>query len=392
MAENPDGVNNPLRRKILKAVPEIAVATGITAILGNEINHEIGLAETGIFETKEAVWIPLYERHDQHEQVISPKNIPPNIQAISLEGTKSESIYNNGVESKLSTLQTRTDSMFLGIVQGYDTSPPTNTFFIPPETLDYLKKHKIPVAVGDLRYQEAAEFNSPDPVNAAQKTRYEIGEKLLEAGLVTGVIGEWLKSAKTDRRGFLRLLGGGLFGAGAVTAFPPLLRRQIHEKLMESIKNKDPFLRLWARIHTIDSNLMPEFLNDMFRELNQAGKLFTLAANLKSPDGKKPVIAYNWHYGHRGIEDWLRVGPDFVRSCILTYPDSTLKTIIKSNNNDPRSLYAVRLAQVPESLKLISANVAKGEMMSTFDPDEKVDDRILEDHLLALQLHDRGII
>jgi hypothetical protein len=73
----------------------------------------------------------------------------------------------------------------------------------------------------------------------------------------------------------------------------------------------------------------------------------------------------------------------------LAFPDEVLKSVIKANNDDPRSLYAIRVVQVPKSLKIVAAD--KSGTTITFDDKEVVDDDIYEDAVLAQQLKLRKI-
>jgi hypothetical protein len=136
---------------------------------------------------------------------------------------------------------------------------------------------------------------------------------------------------------------------------------------------------------------MPDFLNGLFRELVQANKLQILAQNARLQSlGEKPRIGFNWHYGHRGIEDWLRLGSDVTRKAILAFPDSVLRGVIAANNNDSRCLYATRLIQIPKSLTIVNSDVK--QLAATFDPNERFSDQILEDVVLKAELAKRGLL
>lgn len=385
MTEIPIGTTRTInRRKFLAAASTVtAVALGV-----HELDHEKNLVEKGMFETPDALWHPIYERHDQHEQVLTPNNIPPQLKALSLEGVSTTFMpSDDGKMKKYNDLQVSVASLFGGDITGHDTTPPSVHSRIPTQTLEYLKQNHILVAFGDTAV-DSGDFDSIRQVNAALDLREKIGQQLMQAGVATAAAGQGLKVAKIDRRGLLRL--GGLTAAamGAGKYLPAKYRRELHKKLMDAMKDNDPYVRVWSRLQTISSDLLPEYLNDLLRELLQANKLMTLAKELKSTtQDKKPVIGYNWHLAHRGIEDWLRIGQEITRACILAYPDEVFRQVVAANNDDPRCLYAIRLTQVPQSLEIIPVGKAQ---MTKFDPTEVVEDRIVEDGKLAGSLRLRG--
>lgn len=376
------------RRNILKITAGAIAAKSLKAIVGNELSHEQQLSEKGSFETKDAVWYPIYERHDQHDQTLVPKNIPPTLQALSMEGILTDFTFGaDGKEIEHNSLQSPPDSLLASKQTGYDTTPPSTFLEFPIETLSYLKAKNIPVAFGDVKYEEDLLTGSQSEL--ALDIQQKIGKTFLEAGLLTA-LGGALKTAKIDRRGLLRLGGAAVATAGASMYLPAHFKPEIQKKVMEAIQNNSPQERLWSRIMSMSTDMTPGDLNGLFRELLQAKKLITLAKSMNAEQpNKKAEIGYSWHLGHRGIEDWLRLGEDVVRACILAYPDEVLKKIVEVNNNDPRVLYAIRLIHIPQSFKILSADDG---VTWTFDEKEPILDRIIGDEKLAESLKQRGIV
>jgi len=379
---------NLSRRDFLK----LGVAASVFAAVGGELAHEEHLAETGFFETEVARWHPIYERHDQHEQRLIPKNIPPSLDALSLELIPGVtfSLGQNGETIRNSYLQVSPSSLLTGMITGYDTFPPSENLVIPIETLEYLKYTNSLVAFGDIQYT-GDRLDYKWQLESALKVREQIGDIFIKAGLVAIAGGQALRTVKKiDRRGFLRLAGASMATAGAAAYLPAHYKDELHVKMMDAIQANSPQQRLLARLETIGGNLMPEDMNNLFRELTQANKLISLAKRInQGKPGGKAEIGYNWHLGHRGIEDWLRLGEDVVRACILAFPDDVLKQVIEANENDPRALYAIRLIQVPKSLEILQ--VDRTGVMYRFDDKENIRDNIIEDDKLAKSLKERNI-
>ena len=367
------------RRNFLKK----GIIVTAAAAVGAEAKHEVILAREGDLETRDAVWHPIYERHDRHVEILQPNNIPAGLDALSLEGNLWEFVRRepgDSVMSKISYLDIPIPGLFVGGLSGYDTIPPNESTRFPPATLDYLREKGIPVAFGDI---DSGLSDGRDELFAENLREFRIrfGELLLGAGAVTSAAG--LKTEKIGRRQFLKLLGASGLALAGVMAIPAQFRPEIHKMVMDSFDESYERRRITARLMTISNNLQPERINDLFRELIQANKLMTLAKELNTGEGK-PYIGYNWHLGHRGIEDWLRLGQEFTRNVILAFPDDVLKRVIAINNNDPRSLFAIRLTDVPKSLTIGKTTEAVTEYY--FDGNEVVEDRIIEDKILADKL------
>jgi hypothetical protein len=296
------------------------------------------------------------------------------------------SLGQNGETIRRSYLQVSPPSLLIGIVTGYDTIPPSKNMVIPIETLEYLKLINALVAFGDIQYT-GDNFDYKWQLESALQVREQIGDVFITAGLAAIAGGQALRTEQIGRRFLLKSMGAFTATLGVATSLPSRLKDLFHLNMMDAIQANSPQQRLWARINTIVGNLMPEDMNNLFRELIQANKLISLAKRINQiKAGEKAEIGYNWHLGHRGIEDWLRLGEDVIRACILAFPDDVLKQVIKANENDPRALYAIRLIQVPQSLRILSV----GRTYS-YDKEEKSKDFIIEDEELKKILKERNI-
>ncbi len=374
------------RRGVLKTAAVITTTTVAASLGVNEINHEKQLAETETFETEQAVYKTNYERHDQHEKAVAPESIPQNLDALSLEGNLEFHSFDEkrGKAIKSNVLQAKATSI---LIASYNNDPSSPHQILPPSTLQQLEQNNISVALGDVRYKG---LDNSLSVAETRNLRLKIAEKLGISGAALLAVGEIAKQLKIDRRGFLNIAGLATITAASGLYFPEKTREELHNKLMDSMQENSPQQRIWARITTISKDMRPEELNDLFRELIQANKLMTLAENLKDKSkGTKPFIGYNWHLGHRGIEDWLRLGPEITRQTLLLFPDKIWKETLEANNNDPRMLYAIRLIQPPKNFKY---QIIDSSTISHTTIDEtKIRDEIYEDKILADTLRTRGI-
>jgi hypothetical protein len=382
---NEKGEQHPFKLS-RRQVVGLGAAAAVTAVLGGELGHEESLAKRGYFETNLARWYPIYERHDEHGERFVPDNIPPKLDALSVElkvNPITQQGQNEQVE-KISYLKIDPLRLILTKVKGKDTFPPSEYLLIPIETLKYLQDIGIPVAFGDITYtQDQSQWS----LESALKVRALIGAIFMEFGLLL-TNEDVLRKAKINRRGFSQLVGASLATVGTAAFLPVVSKTPVHSNMMNAIQTDSPQQRIWARLNTIVNYLVPEQLNDLFRELIQANKLMALAKKInQDKPGEKAKIGYNWHLGHRGIEDWLRLGEDVTRACILAFPDSVLEQVVKANGDDERVLYAMRLIKVPQSLKILQ--IDEKNVAYNLDEKEKVKDIIVEDHELADSLKER---
>ena len=228
-------------------------------------------------------------------------------------------------------------------------------------------------------------------MRAALDLRKKVGAKLLGLGAATSTFGRVVRELRIDHSAIVKKVGDGLLTIGAATYLPAEYRSQLHQTIVEEVqKGKEPS-KLLLRLNALSHHLTPEVLNDLFREVIQANKLMTLADNLTDAKNSKPNIGFNWHYSHKGIEDWLRVGQHITRACILAFPDEILRQIIEANNNDPRCLFSIRLVQVPQSLQILELDVSKNIFTTSLDEKEVVEDNVITDEVLKEALHQRGL-
>jgi hypothetical protein len=351
-------------------------------VLTHELRHEVQLAKDHSFETEAARWSPIYEIHALHEKALSPKNIDPTLQVLSLEMNYPLVAGDQGMAS----LSRPAQSLLVGCAAGAEIGDNPPQIILTQDVLDHLTTNSISIALGDLLYPDLKLFGMSEA-----KVRMELGSTLASMGISGLTINKLMSSPQETRRSFLKKFGLASFFTGIATMLPPVLLNTAHNKILEAAYNNMSSPRGWMRAGTLDSNFMPDFLNGLFRELVQANKLQILAQNARLQSlGEKPRIGFNWHYGHRGIEDWLRLGSDVTRKAILAFPDSVLRGVIAANNNDSRCLYATRLIQIPKSLTIVNSDVK--QLAATFDPNERFSDQILEDVVLKAELAKRGLL
>ena len=343
---------------------------------------------TGTFETPDGVWRSLPEIHPRHEEVMTDlNNLPPTLDIVSYEGIRFTTTFEGNKPVKHGVYTKELASLFIGELEGFDRVNSSPQIAFPLETLEHMKKHGIKAAFGDVEWQK--ERFTLDPTDAFE-TRKKMGIALILGGAGVAATGT-ARSRSMTRRRFLQTAGAVAFGAGLAASVPPALRIPVHEAVMSSYDKGYIARRVAARLSTITLDLLPEFLNGLFRELIQANKLMTVARNWTDPKGKKPYIGYNWHLVHGGIEDWLRLGPGITRACIEAYPDSVLREVVGLNLDDPRCLWATREAEVPKSLKVQPTTYQNGLTVTSYryDPNEKSFDKIVEDAALKERLSRR---
>lgn len=113
------------------------------------------------------------------------------------------------------------------------------------------------------------------------------------------------------------------------------------------IRKEDALHRIIDRINGLQSNTHPEQLVVFFRNLIMADKMLTVADDFKQKTGRKAQIAFNVEYGHNGVQDFLRVGPDICRWLISRYPKKVLRDIGDLNGGN-ESLWTARLFKFPK--------------------------------------------
>lgn len=397
MSESSAGIQNELKNSSRRRFFGQAAAVIPTAVIAaHEVMHEKQILKEGKFSVHGATWYPLYEyQHAKHEEVLNPKNIPNNLQVLSLEHPLESNREYSGENIPLTHLTMPVQDILTAERLGADTKSDKDYPLFPEETITYLQENNIPLVLGDIEYTGKNSMGLPVDISQtdSDELRKRIGQILIDVGVGAGVgekVAEKVIDSETiDRRGFLGKLGAGMVAAGVAAYAPPVLRYELHDKVVEESDDKIK-KRIWARINSINSNLLPEHLNDLFRELIQANKLLTLAEHLKNKENNdNPNIGYNWHLGHRGIEDWLRLGPDITREIILAFPKELLTEVIAANA-DKRALYAMRLVDVPKSFTI--EDKFNGFKSGKIDPDEVYKDEIIEDTVLKERLVEMGLV
>lgn len=361
----------------------------------------MGLKEgdpSGGFTTGRARWLPIGMNYFQRHEAINPSNIPPDTRALSIEGGPT----NFGEPPPFCLLK---------IMQGDERDPQKSHLLIPPNTLRYMAAYNISAALVDITI--------PPSDENAWLSQIITGCSIILAGLLMKAIQSKPrqsevakpsnKSAKPvlamSRRNFLHSLSGVLIGAGALVSIPPIAKPYVYGQLFNQteelppslITNYDPKIRALQQVMAVINALQPNNLDSFFREVVAAHKLMMVADQLSTNlNGEgQPRIPYVWHYKHLGlIEDLLRIGdPDLTRRIILAFPDNALRSIIRVNYNDPRSLCAVRLVGVHKSLQVVWQERGKNSgWRCTWNPEEKVSDKIVTDFEMLRELETRDLI
>lgn len=374
MFENSEAPKSPERRKFLRKIPPVLAGTisAIATVLAgrkirDEVNFEKELYETGWFETNLAKWFAIYEAHHQHEKVLA-RGIPPSLDVISLEvviGNKANFNFRHSITNIINA-----------VGWSPNTGPEVTYLLVPPETQKYLNENNILLALGDLIPDNPDNNdNNLSEIEMIKIRKVLTNDLLVVLGGLSLMAGTADESNRISRRRFLKLFGLTAFTSGLGGLATPIFQNFAHNKLLEAIEQDNVTKRVWARINTVISNGSPEEIGYLFRELIQANKLMTLAKHLSPKTGSGlPKIGYNWHLGHRGIEDWLRLGQDVTRAMILAFPDAVLRQVYEYNGRDARAFTTIRVFSIPHESS--SENI----------------DMMVVDTILAAELVKRGIV
>lgn len=249
---------------------------------------------------------------------------------------------------------------------GKDTVERTRT--VPDEVLNRLENdpNKL-IAFGDVAHNQNVAFELVlDTIRGA--ISYAFLQKALE-----NVSQKSLQRKNMDRRKFLKkaVKTSALATAASLLLADDAIPALLDRTLMDAIKNDLPEARVLAKLESTSYKLDPGDLNNVFRELVQANKLLEMATYLKGHMHRKPIVAFNWHWGHIGIEDWLKLDRQTLRNCIMAFPDPVLRGIIEANGNDPKTLTTMRVFQ--------------------FLNKSTIDEQFIEDQVLYQMLVNRGL-
>lgn len=354
---------------------------------------------SGEFTTDRARWLPIGMNYFQRNEAINPSNIPPDTRALSIEGGPT----NFGEPPPLCLLK---------IIQGDERDPQRSHLLIPPNTLQYMADYNILAALVDIAI--------PPSDENAWLSQIITGCSITIAGLLLKAI--QLKARQSElakpsnksakpvsamsRRKFLHSsLASVLIGAGALVSIPPIAKPYVYGRLFNqteklppsSITNYDPKVRALQQVMAVINALQPNNLGSFFREVLAAHKLMMVADRLSTNLSKEgqPRITYILHYKHLGlIEDLLRIGdPNLTRRIILAFPDNALRSIIRANDNDHRSLCAVRLVGAHKTLQVVWQERGKNSgWRCTWNPKEKVFDKTVTDFEMLGELKIRDLI
>ncbi len=337
--------------KSLAALPLLGAAGKVTA-------YEKEIQETGRFESGDGIFHPVYERHDERETK-TPTKIPPDFDALSIEGIFT---YN--------FLTLDPQKILFSYERGQDTEEKPRTRTVPREVLDILGKdpNKL-IAFGDVAY--------------SQNVAFELATDIIKSAILYGVLQKAFRGVsnkspqgeKMNRREFFTKTAKTLtiIAASSLPLMNNVTPDLLQPILMDAIKNDLPEARVLAKLESTSYKLDPGNLNNVFRELVQANKLLEMATYLKGHIHRKPIVAFNWHWAHIGIEDWLKLDRQTLRNCIMAFPDPVLKGIIEANDDDPKKLTTIR------ALRLLDK------------PTLNIGEQFIEDRVLYQMLVNRGL-
>lgn len=329
MAENYGGENQAKRtvsrRDFLKKTVITGAGVGI-AVVGLDTTEK-NAREKGI-TTSVGTFFPLYETHYKGPDV---EKIPNDLDVFFREGA-GKNLFNSDVPAK---------AIFGTPIATYYNIDPVNDIkkkFISDPVLEKIVINKMEIMLGDVVFP-----SSPIATSIKGLAEFSVGTALsLKA----------VKEARkpgVSRRSFMKILGFGSAAAWLTVPSAYFLSRGGPMIDKFNVERDDALDRVVDRLYGLTSTLHPEevVFGVFFRNLIMTNNMLTVAENIKEKIGRNPKIGFNVEYGHNGIEDFLRAGPDVCRWIISRFPEVVLKNVAELNDG-PKNLWTSRLFKFPQ--------------------------------------------
>lgn len=320
--EQPNSHSTPLldRRQFLRLLGGGGTATAVAAIAfeaGILGAQELQTHFRGYLETSLGRFYDVVERHDRRSKIQDKLNFPENC-----KGYLAESAL---MKSALLTDDPLSNLVMTG-GSGEDTVPPSLIFVFSESILGQAAAKSVPLLFGDFNFPKILREANYSTVQMVSRFRNLAGA-VLSVGLGAACVQDW-RYRRTSHRAKLKIALGGT----AAFLTTPLLKLVFgsHQFFMNQYASEDTeYRRAAARVDGLLSYLTPENINVFFRNLCIAHKLLFYAQELQHKTGKKPNYVYQYHGGHNGIVDFLRLGLPKCEELLLLLPADFLKIVIE---------------------------------------------------------------
>lgn len=336
-----------LRRSILKGAAVVTAATGMLVA-----KRELDITEQGL-ETKNAIFFPLYERHDIG---IREEHLPAHLDYFFREVKLRKEEFEMPAREILALDPGYTpEEKNLSQLQNADRGKLFNK-----SVLESLAKGKVRVVIGDTAIPFEEYIKLLNRLEERREIQQDLGLALETSGLLM-TMRNFLGSETAQRVTRRSVVAIGSVITGISLRYPFLAFR------IQNPAERTAFARIGNRLKGLASHTVQEDHVVFFRNLVMANKLLTLAQSQKKKEGKLK-IAFNVGAAHAGIEDFLTLGHDFTRWLINQYPTSFLEEFVNVNGSI-ENFTSLRIFTLPPDLKK--------EQLT--DPDENIE--ILEERM-----------
>ena len=329
MDESSEKTNQINRRGFLKGI----MAVGGSVALRKPIKYlesqkpqveKLNFPENS-YETSNAYYVPLTERHDKHTNEIN--------KLLSFQ-IKLDSHFNEGIQPTINILDAKPISILLS--EGKSPIHRTWLRYFPDEILIHFAQEDTYINKEGSDLPPHLYFAHDVMLTAEFYTGYNLLLNAIKDKLATTEESKGKRDNKIDATSFLKSLGiAWLITPGTASVVSYLLSIDSAERseVLKSIGE------ITERISNVGYHTHPELMSYFFRNIMMARKLELLAEELpklKKPERDKPIISYSVGKSHGGLKDLIQVDDktngNFTLSLLSIYPEPILKNIVLYNH------------------------------------------------------------
>lgn len=339
MTETREFTHRAFLKAAAGAVAGVAMGAAVAPVLQKELEHQEGITTT------DGIFYGLYE--SSHSTGIKPEEIRPDTDIFFREFILREPEFSMAPADLVRK-------------KGYpgDTFNPEAIVVINPAILEKLASQNTRLMYGDVPF-----YANPSIGYMLDALTYAgefcLGSKTLDAyrSFKKKVIAKIARKPATQdvpnpaRRKFMQ---GALLGVTAWSLSPGL--HALENMITQSSSPRDgAILRILDRALGMASALHPERTHVYFRNAVMAAKMINVAQVLKTQLGRLPLIGFNVHTGHNGIEDFIQAGHDFCVEVIARYPRVLLNSSIEALGG-VENFASSRIIELPTALSAQNLN------------------------------------
>lgn len=297
------------RGLMLKGLGAVVAAAAVPG----QLSKEIQTPQNGI-ETASGVFLPLLEKHDRG---LTENEIPSNLTFFFRE-LMGSNLYSMKPEELLGNMN---------LIIGENTANDNFAFLLQKFAANNTKIMYGDVMLGNTMGEMVQDWSTTATVEG-------IGGAVAAMLLGTQKIFKRHNEKSSNilhKLGRRKLVQGGLATIAAWGLLPAATVPAVAN--LAEVDRNSALLRIMERLHALQSHAHPEQAFIFFRNAMMADKLLSVAEDFQQQSGKKANIGFEVGALHSGIEDFLRLGPDFCRFIISNYPSNFLKRLEETNGS-----------------------------------------------------------